>query len=102
MGWLRDAAEFMGTIENTPAALDKLPAKLARKSAQLSFCYETGPCGYGIHRQLVQAGHAGSVVAPSLIPRRAGDRVKTDRRDPVSLAHTSSQKRMTCGPKSPP
>ena len=61
-------------------------AKLARKHARLSFCYEAGPCGNGVHRQLLQAGHACSVVAPSLIPRRAGDRVKTDRRDAVSLA----------------
>jgi transposase len=83
---LRDAAEFIGTIENTPAALAKLTAKLGRKSARLSFCYEAGPFGYGAYRQLLQAGHACSVVAPSLIPRRAGDRVKTDRRDAISLA----------------
>lgn len=82
----RDAAEFLGTIENTPAALSRLLAKLGRKHAQLAFCYEAGPCGYGVHRQLLEAGHACSVVAPSLIPRRAGDRVKTDRRDAVSLA----------------
>jgi transposase len=85
-GGLRDAADFLGTIENTPAALGKLLVKLGRKHDQLSFCYEAGPCGYGVHRQLIQAGHTCSVVAPSLIPRRAGDRVKTDRRDAVSLA----------------
>jgi transposase len=85
-GGLRDAADFLGTIENTPAALSKLLVKLGRKHDQLSFCYEAGPCGYGVHRQLIQAGHTCSVVAPSLIPRRAGDRVKTDRRDAVSLA----------------
>ncbi len=59
---------------------------LGRQHDRLGFCYEAGPCGYGVHRQLVQAGHLCSVVAPSLIPRRAGDRVKTDRRDAVSLA----------------
>ncbi len=85
-GGCREVAEFLGTIENTPTALTRLLVKLGRKHPQLSFCYEAGPCGYGVHRQLVRAGHACSVVAPSLIPRRAGDRVKTDRRDAVSLA----------------
>ena len=53
---------------------------------RLRFCYEAGPCGYGIQRQLSTAGHECVVVAPSLIPKRAGDRVKTDRRDAASLA----------------
>jgi transposase len=85
-GGLREAASFFGTIENTPEALAKLLAKLGRKHKRLSFCYEAGPCGYGVHRQLTKAGHACAVVAPALIPRRAGDRVKTDRRDALSLA----------------
>ena len=53
---------------------------------ELSFCYEAGPCGYGLHRQLVEMGHDCIVVAPSLIPLKAGDRVKTDRRDALMLA----------------
>ena len=85
-GGLRDAAVFFGTIENNQAALAKLVTKLGRKHQPLSFCYEAGPCGYGVHRQLIKAGHTCSVVAPALIPRRAGDRVKTDRRDALSLA----------------
>ena len=52
----------------------------------LSFCYEAGPCGYGIHRQLTEQGLDCQVVAPSLIPKKAGDRVKTDRRDSLMLA----------------
>ena len=52
----------------------------------LSFCYEAGPCGYGVHRQLSSLGLDCLVVAPALIPRKAGDRVKTDRRDSLSLA----------------
>jgi len=52
----------------------------------LLFCYEAGPCGYGIQRQLSEAGHECVVVAPSLIPRKPGDRVKTDRRDAINLA----------------
>ena len=53
---------------------------------RLRFCYEAGPCGYGIQRQLTAAGHECVVVAPSLIPRRPGDRIKTDRRDATNLA----------------
>ena len=52
----------------------------------LRFCYEAGPCGYGIQRHLSAHGHECMVVAPSLIPKRAGDRVKTDRRDAASMA----------------
>ena len=49
-------------------------------------CYEAGPCGYGVHRQLTSLGHRCDVVAPSLIPHKPGDRVKTDRRDATMLA----------------
>ena len=52
----------------------------------MSFCYEAGPCGYGLHRQLTELGYDCIVVAPSLIPVKAGDRVKTDRRDAIMLA----------------
>jgi transposase len=63
-----------------------LANKLARSGAALRFCYEAGPCGYGIQRQLSAAGHECGVVAPSLIPRRPGERIKTDRRDAANLA----------------
>jgi transposase len=75
-----------GKITNTPTALKALAAKLSRGGRQLRFCYEAGPCGYGIQRQLSLAGHDCVVVAPSLIPRKPGDRIKTDRRDAISLA----------------
>src|SRR4051812_28670259 len=75
-----------GTIANTPAALKALASKLAKSGATLQFCYEAGPCGYGIQRQLSAAGHDCVVVAPSLIPRRPGERIKTDRRDAANLA----------------
>jgi transposase len=75
-----------GKIANTPAALAALAAKLARGERELRFCYEAGPCGYGIQRQLTAAGHGCVVVAPSLIPRKPGDRIKTDRRDAINLA----------------
>ena len=85
-GGRREAARYFGEIENTPTALSKLAKKYKRANARLSFCYEAGPCGYGVHRHLVGLGHECLVVAPSLIPKRAGDRVKTDRRDAVALA----------------
>jgi transposase len=80
-----DVREY-GTIANTPAAVEALAAKLARGGRVLRFCYEAGPCGYGIQRQLSAAGHECVVVAPSLIPRKPGDRIKTDRRDAINLA----------------
>ncbi len=78
-GDVRRAARFMGQIANTPGALSKLAKKLARKGQRLRFCYEAGPCGYGVWRHLRGLGHDCVVVAPSLIPRKPGDRVKTDR-----------------------
>ena len=84
-GGRRDVREY-GKIANTPAAVKALAVKLSRVGSELRFCYEAGPCGYGIQRQLTLAGHDCVVVAPSLIPRKPGDRIKTDRRDAISLA----------------
>jgi transposase len=75
-----------GSINNSPDALVKLMKKLAGRGASLHFCYEAGPCGYGAYRQIIAAGHRCDVVAPSLIPKATGDRVKTDRRDAMMLA----------------
>jgi transposase len=77
---------FFGEIENTPAATAKLVRKLCAKYQRLTFCYEAGPTGYGLHRQIKELGFECVVVAPSLIPKRPGDRVKTNRRDALSLA----------------
>jgi len=85
-GGLRGEVREYGRIANTSAALDRLLRKLGGDGMKLRFCYEAGPCGYGIHRRLSARGHECVVVAPSLIPKRAGDRVKTDRRDAASLA----------------
>ena len=82
----RGEVRAYGTIANTPAALKALATKLARSGAELQFCYEAGPCGYGIERQLSASGHGCVVVAPSLIPRKPGERIKTDRRDAINLA----------------
>jgi transposase len=60
--------------------------KLQSKSHHLAFVYEAGPCGYWLCRYLTKKGHICWVVAPSLIPKKAGDRVKTNRRDAIQLA----------------
>ena len=75
-----------GRIDHTPEQVSKLLTKLAADGHTLVCWYEAGACGYGLHRQIVAAGHRCHVVAPSLTPRRAGDRVKTDSRDSVTLA----------------
>lgn len=77
---------YVGDIANTSEAVTKLVRQLGKGGASLSFCYEAGPCGYGVYRQLQALKQPCMVVAPSLIPRKAGDRVKTDRRDSLILA----------------
>ena len=77
---------FLGEMENTEAATIKLVKKLASRYRSLTFCYEAGPTGYELYRLIKRLGHDCIVAAPSLIPRKAGDRVKTNRRDALSLA----------------
>jgi hypothetical protein len=74
-GGLRGEVREYGRIANTAAALDRLQRKLGVDGMTLRFCYEAGPCGYGIQRRLSAHGQQCVVVAPSLIPKRAGDRV---------------------------
>jgi hypothetical protein len=83
---LRGEVREHGKIPNTPTALKALTVKLVPARRELRFCYEAGPCGYGIQRQLAGAGHECAVVAPSLIPRKPGERINTDRRDAINLA----------------
>jgi hypothetical protein len=68
---------FLGEIPSTPEALHRLVERLQGRHRQLRFCYEAGPCGYGVHRLLSGLDQDCRVVAPSLIPSRPGDRVKT-------------------------
>jgi transposase len=77
---------YVGEIEATPAAVERFVRKLERKDPRLPFCYEAGPTGYGLDRPIVALGHRCEVVAPSLVPRRPGDHVKTNRRDAIPLA----------------
>jgi transposase len=66
----------IGVFENRPEILCKMAATLGKGGRRLSFCYEAGRCGYGLHRLLTGRGHSCSVVAPSLIPMKSGDRVR--------------------------
>ena len=77
---------FVGEIGSRQVDIDQLLRRLRGKAATLQVAYEAGPCGYGLYRYLTGQGVTCQVVAPSLIPRKAGDKVKTDRRDAVTLA----------------
>ncbi len=76
----------LGTIDNRPVLVGRLVKKLASAHGRLRFAYEAGPCGYGLYHQLAALKQECIVAAPALIPRRPGDRVKTDRRDALALA----------------
>jgi transposase len=75
-----------GVIGGAVEAVDKLIKKLSSSNVELRCVYEAGPCGFVIHRYLKSKGIQCDVVAPSLIPKKASDRVKTDRRDAEQLA----------------
>jgi transposase len=77
---------YLGTIGTRQCDIDHLTRKLQSKATPLVFVYEAGPCGYWLYRDLTKKGPRCWVVAPSLMPKQAGDRVKTDRRDAVQLA----------------
>ena len=77
---------YLGEINSTPATVEKMIVKLAKRYAKLHVCYEAGPTGYGLYRQVKALGHECIVVAPSLIPKKPGERVKTNRLDAVTLA----------------
>jgi transposase len=76
----------LDTWEKSPPTLRQLVRKLARPGLRLRFCYEAEPTGYGLKREIEALGHECAVIAPSLISHRAGDRVKTNRRDAEKLA----------------
>lgn len=77
---------FHGTIASTAEAVRRLVARLAGPGIELRFCYEAGPFGLGLYRQLRKLGAECLIISPSTMPRRPGDRVKTDRRDAVTMA----------------
>jgi transposase len=75
-----------GVIASDLEPLDKVVRALRAANRRLHFVYEAGPCGFGIYRHLTTHGEACVVVSPSMVPKRSGDRVKTDRRDSLTLA----------------
>jgi transposase len=80
------AVTYLGTIGTRQCDIDHLVRKMPSKAQHLIFVYEAGPCGYGLYRYLRKKNYDCWVVAPSLMPKKAGDRVKTNRRDAVQLA----------------
>lgn len=93
----RQDPAFQGEIPNDPNAIDTLVHQLSQRfdGQPLLFSYEAGACGYGIYHRIRNSGQECDVVAPTLIPRRAGDRVKTDRRDAAMLARLSRSGELT-------
>ena len=81
-----DPPVFVGSIGSRQADIEKLVRRLHSKAAHLVLAYEAGPSGYVPHRYLTGKGLDCRVVAPSLVPKRPGDKVKTDRRDAVEIA----------------
>src|SRR5512145_1738008 len=77
---------FLGTIGTRQRDIDILVRTLQSKAQHLLFVYEAGPCGYWLYRYLTKKHLVCWVVAPSLVPKKAGDHVKTDRRDAIQLA----------------
>jgi transposase len=85
-GGRRGEVRFLGDVASSPARVERLTRKLAERYDKLHFCYEAGPTGYGLYRHIRELGHDCTVVAPSLIPKKPGERIKTNRRDAVTLA----------------
>jgi transposase len=77
---------YFGTVANRPEALHAALGRIAKDGFELRVCYESGPCGFVIYRYLRKVGIECMVISPSAMPRRAGDRIKTDRRDAQMLA----------------
>jgi transposase len=77
---------YLGEIDSSPATVARVIRKLADRYETLHVCYEAGPTGYGLFRDIRALGHDCIVVAPSPIPKKPGERVKTNRRDAVTLA----------------
>ena len=108
-GGRSDPPVFVGAIGSRQADLDRLIRRLQGKAPELRFAYEAGPSGDGRYRSLTRKGLACDVVAPSLIPRRPGDKVKTDRRASgsttwggrIGLRHTSAPWQRSCVPHRP-
>src|ERR1700733_4680828 len=88
---------FLGDVENNPSPIERVIKRLANRYARLHVCFEAGLTGYGLYRQVKALGHDCLAVAPALIPKRAGERIKTNRRDAVTLARLHRAGELTGG-----
>ena len=77
---------YFGEVDASAENMRRIVKRIADKYDRVYFCYEAGPTGYGLYRLITSLGQECTVVAPSLIPRKPGDRVKTNRRGAVTLA----------------
>ena len=84
----REPGRVVSKVPHDVGKLTKVPARLGSPD-QLHLVYEAGPTGFGLQRKLTALGYTCEVIAPSLMPRRPGDRVKTDSRDCIQLAQCS-------------
>ena len=93
----RESPTHLGELTNQPKAISKLADKLVRRydGELIQFCYEAGPYGYEVYRQLKGLGFDCAVLAPSRIPKAPGERIKTDRRDACKLARLSRSGELT-------
>jgi transposase len=89
-----DQVALTTKFENTPTALKAFVERLHSRGP-LTFVYEAGPCGYQVHRDLTAQGQECVVIAPGLVPKRPGDKVKTDRRDAEKLAQLQRAGQLT-------
>jgi transposase len=80
--------ETLGKTGTSQIEIDRLCKRLKAKGRHIKVVYEAGPCGYGLQRRLAARGFECMVCAPSLIPRKPGERVKTDRRDAIKLVRS--------------
>ncbi len=86
LGHESNPPHFVGKIGTRKADIEKMVRRLQSQASHLVFAYEAGPCGYVLYRHFTSKGLECRVIAPSLIPKRPGDKVKTDRRDALELA----------------
>ena len=91
----KKGVNFYGEINNDMDQLHKFLRKQISQGAEPKCVYEAGPCGYEIYRSLTEKGIDCAVIAPSLIPKKSGDRIKTDRRDAETLAKLHRAEELT-------
>jgi transposase len=87
---------FFGEVDASVPSMRRVVGRIAGRFDHVHFCYEAGPTGYGLYRLIRSLGHECTVTAPSLIPRKPGDRLKTNRRDAISLARLNARRRADC------